>query len=402
MDKSEHRHDLGILPEKQGGESVQSMYSGGSSERFEDSVNADEVKPWVFGPISSGRTTWSSLPPSDREALSSFTGLTDINAHPNLSPDSYPCLGLDENNGLSDHFQNNHGNSTSKLESFLSPYPSPPRSGSLNHARSSSASTATYFLPSTECCSPRDDFCDDFVIHHLDHPVNDTLTALSDKMSGFTTPSFGNLPLQFFDVPNHQYLCSDFHLSMSYDAPIPSDTVPAFPPLPGHVTLLRNPGSTQGKCDSKLVESTGIPNLFGPLQEEQLRPDPEDMAPEDIKLTPGEQELRFEGDLYTPKYVRGHGHKREGWCGICKPGRWLILKNSAFWYDKSFTHGISAASGMAFDGPKETRRMNGNPEVWEGLCGGCDSWIALISSKKKGTTWFRHAYKVISQYISGT
>ncbi len=29
-----------------------------------------------------------------------------------------------------------------------------------------------------------------------------------------------------------------------------------------------------------------------------------------------------------------------------------------------------------------------------GLCGSCNEWIALVSSKKKGTTWFRHAYKV--------
>jgi len=37
--------------------------------------------------------------------------------------------------------------------------------------------------------------------------------------------------------------------------------------------------------------------------------------------------------------------------------------------------------------------MDGNPDVWEGLCGSCNEWVALVSSKKKGTTWFRHAYK---------
>lgn len=122
------------------------------------------------------------------------------------------------------------------------------------------------------------------------------------------------------------------------------------------------------------------------------------MHPEDPELVPHEQELRFENDLYTPRWVRGHGNKREGWCGICKPGRWLVLKNSAFWYDKSFTHGISAATGQAFEGPRETRRMEGNPDIWEGLCGSCGEWIALVSSKKKGTTWFRHAYKVCSVF----
>lgn len=143
------------------------------------------------------------------------------------------------------------------------------------------------------------------------------------------------------------------------------------------------------------------PDLYASLHEEQLSPPESDMNPSDPDLIPHEQELRFDGDLYTPRWVRGHGNKREGWCGICKPGRWLVLKNSAFWYDKSFTHGISAATGSAFQEPIETRRMDGNPDVWEGLCGSCAEWVALVSSKKKGTTWFRHAYKVsfsINQY----
>jgi hypothetical protein len=136
------------------------------------------------------------------------------------------------------------------------------------------------------------------------------------------------------------------------------------------------------------------PDLYASLQDDQVQPPSEDMNPSDPDLVPHEQELRFEGDLYTPRWVRGHGNKREGWCGICKPGRWLVLKNSAFWYDKSFTHGISAATGSPFQEPQETRRMDGNPDVWEGLCGSCNEWVALVSSKKKGTTWFRHAYKV--------
>ncbi|KAI9846039.1 MAG: hypothetical protein M1838_001421 [Thelocarpon superellum] len=135
------------------------------------------------------------------------------------------------------------------------------------------------------------------------------------------------------------------------------------------------------------------PDLFASLQEKQNPPPEEDMHPSNPDLVPHEQELRFEGDLYTPRWVRGHGNKREGWCGICKPGRWLVLKNSAFWYDKSFSHGVSAATGAQFQEPQDTRRMDGNPDVWEGLCGSCNEWVALVSSKKKGTTWFRHAYK---------
>ena len=168
------------------------------------------------------------------------------------------------------------------------------------------------------------------------------------------------------------------------------------------------------------------PDLLGPLYEEQDSPPIKDMTPDDPEMIPHKQNLRFENDLYTPRWVRGHGNKREGWCGICKPGRWLVLKNSAYWYDKSFSHGVSAVTGKAFEGPREIRRIKkmksediggGNKwgtgvdggetgqvltqrvaskttTTWEGLCGTCNEWIPLVSSKKKGTTWFRHAYKV--------
>ncbi|KAK2738175.1 hypothetical protein FQN57_007150 [Myotisia sp. PD_48] len=135
------------------------------------------------------------------------------------------------------------------------------------------------------------------------------------------------------------------------------------------------------------------PDLFAPLSDEQSSPPEEDMHPSDPEMIPFKQDLRFENDLYTPRWVRGQGNKREGWCGVCKPGRWLVLKNSAFWYDKSFTHGVSAVSGRPLPPPIKSRRSEGNANIWEGLCGSCDQWVGLVSSKKKGTTWFRHAYK---------
>ncbi|KAJ3504487.1 hypothetical protein NM208_g16328 [Fusarium decemcellulare] len=166
------------------------------------------------------------------------------------------------------------------------------------------------------------------------------------------------------------------------------------PPLLSHglFRMLQSNGDPTS-LNSHYADLSDPPDLYAALQEEQIPPPPEDMNPSDPDLIPREQELRFEGDLYTPRWVRGHGNKREGWCGICKPGRWLVLKNSAFWYDKSFSHGISAATGSSFQEPQQKRRMDGNPDVWEGLCGSCNEWIALVSSKKKGTTWFRHAYK---------
>ena len=167
------------------------------------------------------------------------------------------------------------------------------------------------------------------------------------------------------------------------------------PPLLSHgLFRMLQSNADPHSLHSHYTDLSDPPDLYASLHEEQVPPPPEDMNPSDPDLTPHEQELRFDGDLYTPRWVRGHGNKREGWCGICKPGRWLVLKNSAFWYDKSFTHGISAATGSPFQEPQETRRMDGNPDVWEGLCGSCNEWVALVSSKKKGTTWFRHAYKV--------
>jgi hypothetical protein len=167
-------------------------------------------------------------------------------------------------------------------------------------------------------------------------------------------------------------------------------------PLPsqGLFRLLQSNADRYGGCSSHFADLSDPPDLYSSLHEEPVKPAESDMNPSDSDLIPHEQDLRFTGDLYTPRWVRGHGNKREGWCGLCKPGRWLVLKNSAFWYDKSFTHGVSAATGAAFQGPQDTRRTEGNLDVWEGLCGSCGEWIALVSSKKKGTTWFRHAYKV--------
>lgn len=44
-----------------------------------------------------------------------------------------------------------------------------------------------------------------------------------------------------------------------------------------------------------------------------------------------QQKLRFDQDLYTPLWVRGNAASKEGFCDMCDPGKWLQLKNSAFW-----------------------------------------------------------------------
>ena len=214
-------------------------------------------------------------------------------------------------------------------------------------------------------------------------------------------PAYPPSALANFGLPTQNVLFSQNHHLQSNGPPLYATRdqpfhleVPRPLPSQGLFRLLQSNVDRHGGCSSHFADLSDPPDLYSSLHEEPSNPPESDMNPSDPDLVPHEQDLRFNGDLYTPRWVRGHGNKREGWCGLCKPGRWLVLKNSAFWYDKSFTHGVSAATGAAFQGPQDTRRTEGNLDVWEGLCGSCGEWIALVSSKKKGTTWFRHAYKV--------
>ena len=204
-------------------------------------------------------------------------------------------------------------------------------------------------------------------------------------------PTYHRSPTLYPPSPS-AFLPPDGRLSLETPSPLPSHGYHR--PRPTDSDLQARPPHLMR------MDPIGPPDLFASLCREPSAPPPEDMNPADPELTPHEQDIRFDGDLYTPRWVRGQGNKREGWCGVCTPGRWLVLKNSAFWYDKSFSHGISAATGSPFQGPQDTRRMEGNPDVWEGRCGSCHDWVALVSSKKKGTTWFRHAYKVSSSLSS--
>ena len=159
--------------------------------------------------------------------------------------------------------------------------------------------------------------------------------------------------------------------------------------LPGTSTMTK---ATEGNNHSLPRDTTSVPNILASFPEpSSTPPPPSPNSSPSLQLL--QQCPRFPGDLYTPTFIRKEGKAREGWCGLCRPGRWLVLKNSAFWYDKSFIHGISAASGQAWDGPSQTR-FGRKAEVWEGLCGTCGQWIILTASKSGGVSWFRHAYKV--------
>lgn len=114
-------------------------------------------------------------------------------------------------------------------------------------------------------------------------------------------------------------------------------------------------------------------------------------------------------DLYTPSFVRGTGIDREGYCSVCSPGRWLKIKNSEYWYDKLFRHGISSATGRAFEAPSAVRNVPAphmqpqkarqKPVVCtrKGRCASCGLWLPLGKMRDGiylGVAWIRHAYKV--------
>ncbi|KAK4123738.1 hypothetical protein N657DRAFT_422620 [Parathielavia appendiculata] len=365
----------GVNPRRMSGSSFTVSTSGGLSEMtsYEDFSTTLSDAPSL---------TSDYPPPSNRTSMISTTQLSPV-ASPRMTPQSRSDLVRTQSRGRA------------------SPSPRPGVRAvpySVESARNKRWSTGSYGTANRRP-SP-------FVYHHP-HDAFNVHARLSSHHSSPTVAQ-GQLPLSFGNLQaaqQHPYLYSNappFHRnSMLLPSQLPSH---AFhqeahqyenpPPLLSHgLFRMLQSNADPHSLPSHYADLSDPPDLYASLQEEQLPPPPEDMTPSDPDLVPHEQELRFEGDLYTPKWVRGHGNKREGWCGICKPGRWLVLKNSAFWYDKSFTHGISAATGSPFQEPQETRRMDGNPDVWEGLCGNCNEWIALVSSKKKGTTWFRHAYK---------
>ncbi|KAJ0109248.1 hypothetical protein J7T55_009579 [Diaporthe amygdali] len=369
--------DNGLNPRRMSGSSFTMSTSGGLSDMtsYED-----------FSAALSDAPSFSSEypPPSNRNSMMSSTQLSPV-ASPRMTPQSRSELVRTQSRGRA------------------SPSPRPGmRSApySVDNSRSNKRwSTGSYGTMPNRRPSP-------FVYQHGPEPFGPRMSSRHSSPTVQTSQmplSFGNLQAtqqqQFFMGQAHPAAFQRNSMLLPSQLPSQGFHPDAHhfenpPPLLSHgLFRMLQSNADPHSLHGHYTDLSDPPDLFASLHEEQIPPPPEDMNPSDPDLVPHEQELRFDGDLYTPKWVRGHGNKREGWCGICKPGRWLVLKNSAFWYDKSFTHGISAATGQPFNEPQETRRMDGNPDVWEGLCGSCNDWIALVSSKKKGTTWFRHAYK---------
>lgn len=104
--------------------------------------------------------------------------------------------------------------------------------------------------------------------------------------------------------------------------------------------------------------------------------------------------LRFPGDLYTPRWVRGAGNSREAWCDRCESGNWLQLKNSQYWYDQVHKHGISSVSGLRFTAPTHLKVYADAAGTVEGKCHQCKEWVLICTAKRRRNfaAFFKHAH----------
>ena len=70
-----------------------------------------------------------------------------------------------------------------------------------------------------------------------------------------------------------------------------------------------------------LDDMDAVPNLaLGWLPPHNFNPLTQDFADEDPDMIPRREDALFGGDVFTPGWVRGHGEKKEGFCGRCVPG----------------------------------------------------------------------------------
>lgn len=99
-------------------------------------------------------------------------------------------------------------------------------------------------------------------------------------------------------------------------------------PNSGSSTSIATYGTANG--DTQPVQQPAHPVPPPPDTSQLVRVVPEDEDDPDLGR-PRRQKLRFADDWYTPEWVRGDAAKKEGFCDLCQPGKWLQLKNSAFW-----------------------------------------------------------------------
>jgi len=79
------------------------------------------------------------------------------------------------------------------------------------------------------------------------------------------------------------------------------------------------------------TNTTTLTDLIPDPPTKMVDPPSEDMNPKDQTMMPQRRNLKDPNHLYMPRWIRGDGKQREGWCGACRPGKWLSLKRSTYW-----------------------------------------------------------------------
>lgn len=129
-------------------------------------------------------------------------------------------------------------------------------------------------------------------------------------------------------------------------------------------------------------------------------PPTEDLNPLHDSRNARENQLRWDGDLYTPRWLRGF--RREGWCGLCKPGRWICMKK-AWWNDRVLFHGICAETGKALPEPEVALNVDADPQTWKGQCGKCGIWARFKKNDPRHySAWHVHAANVCIVFFPPT
>ena len=174
----------------------------------------------------------------------------------------------------------------------------------------------------------------------------------SQHNSSSSFPSLNGNQVSHQSLPNlsHRYGTNHQYQQQNVVGPLSINTRLPLPTNNGmNSSMASSHASAQSSIDggmpsffaSPLSESSVMPNSSGKkrkgtnsrrLASKQLATSPYTLT-QNIDEQPREQRLKFPGDMYTPKWVRYQKSAKEGLCDLCEgPGKWLQLKNSAFWY----------------------------------------------------------------------
>lgn len=104
--------------------------------------------------------------------------------------------------------------------------------------------------------------------------------------------------------------------------------------------------------------------------------------------------VRWEGDMYTPQWIRGEREAKEGRCPVCPTEHWFRIKQSAYWYHLNYHHGVSANTGLPYPAPVDfkVQKITGLSETSlrvSGLCASCREWTIIQTRYLEGADKYK-------------